>query len=212
MNSETMVRTSPSTLKLCGGIGLAAALFTIPADVVSWFLADSYNPISQTINTLAVGRASWLMDLGLWAFALACAAVGVGMLALRLSAGLWRGAASAIIGAGVAVAIIAVSAGYAGPVNAGANPHQWSLYALYILFAMAVLGAASGLEALTESMAHFSRLVGWAWIVLAPVYYLWFPSSWAGAFERVLALLTVVWLARVAWGLRKEGRLPEEAV
>jgi len=203
--------SSPDFLKACGTVGLWAALFTIPADVVSWLLAESYNPISQTISALAVGRASWLIDLGLWGFALACAATGAGMIALALPAKFWKVAAFAIMGAGAAVATVAVAKGYAGPQNAGANPHQWSLYALYVLFAVAAFGAASGLLGLGERVASYSRLIGWAWVVFAPAYYFWFPSGWAGAFERVLALLMVVWLALVARQLQQVGRLQAKA-
>lgn len=197
---------SPVLLRTCGLIGVTGALLAIPADVLSWFLAEDYNPMAQTISALAVGPSNWLIDLGLWAFALACLAVGTGLLALGLPTGFWRVAALAAMGMGAAVAIISFVNGYAGQENAGANLHQGSVFALYVLFPEAALGSRSGLESLSEGAADTSRLAGGAWLVLAPLYYLWFPSGWAGAFERTLALLMVVWLVVVAWQLRREGR------
>lgn len=202
---------SPSTLRLCGAVGIAGALLAIPADALSWLLADGYSPVRRTISALAVGRASWLIDVGLWAFALACVAVGAGMFALGRPARGWRIAALAIPGAGGAVAVVSLVNGYAGQENAGANIHTWAVYALYVLFAAAALGAAPGLRRLDRGVAEYSRLAGWAWVQLGPVYYFWFPSGWAGAFERGLALLMIAWLALVARRLLREARRPAEA-
>lgn len=199
-------------LRICGALGLSAALLPIMADMLSWLLAKEYNPITQTISALAVGPSSWLIDIGLLLFALSCAAVSTGMLALRLPQAAWRVAEITIIGSGLTVAVITFVNQYAGQQNAGANIHMVMVFALYGLFAVAALAAAAGLRDLNDGAATFSRLAGFAWIVLAPVYYIWFPAGWAGAFERVLVLLMIAWLAMVARELRQEGRRPVKTV
>ena len=202
----------PQTLRRCGAIGVAGALFAVIADIVSWFLADFYNAISQTISSLAVGRASWLIDLGIWAFALSCVGVGTGMFALREPTKSWKIGCIAITVAGAAAAVISFMNEYAGQSNAGANVHTWAVLVLYIGFAVAALAAAPGLRDLREETGRYSLLSGYAWIVLAPTYYLWFPKGWAGAFERALVALVIVWLVRVAHLLRAERREMAEPI
>lgn len=195
----------PRFLKACGAIGLTGLLTVVAADIVSWFLAENYNPLSQTISTLAIGPSSWLIDVGLWAFALACAAIGIGMMALRSSGRRWVIASFSVTAVGVDVVVISVLNDYAGQEKSAANPHTWAVGALYVLFALAALSAASGLRRLSEKTGIFSRLSGWAWIVLGPVFYFWYPSGWLGACERGLALLMVIWLAVAARTLYKEA-------
>lgn len=197
---------APGIRWFCGGVGLAGALAAIPADVVSWLLAQGYSPIRQTISALAVGPSSWLIDFGLLAYALACVAVGTGMRELRLPGRPWTLGSLAIVGAGLAVAVVSFANQYAGQQNAGANIHAWMVYALYALFGAAALAAAPGLGRLDARAARWSRLIGAAWIALGPIYYVWFPAGWAGAFERGLALLMILWLVLVARLLREEGR------
>ena len=187
-----------SILKTCGVVGIGGVLFAIAADVLSWFLAEGYSPISQSISALAVGNGSWLIDLGLWVLASACVAIGGGMLALGISARRWSIAAITTITIGVEVAVVAMVNEYAGDHNAGANVHTLAIFLLYLSFAAAALTSRPGLEELGSSAASYSRTAGWIWIVLAPIYYFWYPSGWAGAFERALALLMLVWLLAIA--------------
>nr|WP_280819026.1 DUF998 domain-containing protein [Tianweitania sediminis] len=185
---------------------MAGAVFPIVADVLSWFIADSYSPLSQTISDLAVGDASWLMDLGLLVLALACLLIGVGLLSLRTKTRNLRIAGIATIAIGAEVALIAMVHQYAGTENTGADFHSWANYLLYASFATAALAGASGLRTLDSSVAGYSRVIGWIWVVAAPVYYFWFPSGWAGFLERALAALLLAWLIMVAAELRKTDR------
>ena len=192
-------------LRTCGALGIAGVLFGAAADVLSWFVAEGYSPVSQSISALAVGNASWLIDLGLWVFALACGAIGTGMLAFRLSATSWRIAAIASIAMGIEVAVVAMVNEYAGTENTGSNVHRWAVTLFYLSFAAAALAGRRALEELHSGVAGFSRAAGWIWIVLAPIYYFWYPSGWAGSFERALALLMIAWLFVIAAQLRAEG-------
>ena len=194
-----------SLLRTCGAIGIAGVLIVIAADVLSWFIAEGYSPISQSISALAVGRASWLIDLGLWAFALACVAVGGGMLGLGVPARGWRLASIATVTIGFEVAVVAMANQYAGSENPGANVHTLAIALLYLSFGAAALAGRPGLQHLGSSAAGYSRTAGWIWIILAPIYYFWYPSGWAGLFERALALLMLVWLLAVAAQVRADG-------
>ncbi|WP_167767247.1 DUF998 domain-containing protein [Jannaschia formosa] len=198
-------------LSTCGALGVVGALVPIATDVLSWPLAESYSPVSQSISALAVGRASWLIDLGLWIFALGCFAVGTGMFALRPLAAPWLIAAVATITIGIEAATVAVVNEYAGSKNAGADIHSWAIWLLYPSFAVAALGGRRRLRDLSSLAARYSLAAGWIWIVFAPVYYFWYPSGWAGAFERGLAILMIAWLLLVAVQFRAESARPPRA-
>lgn len=74
----------------------------------------------------------------------------------------WGLAALAIMGAGVAVAVVSFVNECAGQQNAGADIHALMVCALYLLFAVAALAAAPGLGRLNAGAARWSRLIGMA--------------------------------------------------
>jgi hypothetical protein len=184
-------------VRTCGLIGLFGCLVAVVTDVMGWILVDGYDPISQTISNLAVGRWSWLLDLGLYLLATACFATAVGLAARRLGGASWTFAAAAVALLGIDVIVVAAFDEYAGTTNPGADVHSAAVYALGALFALACLLAVPGLKRLHGSLGRFSLVVGLAWIVLAPLFFL-VPNAWDGAYERFLALILLGWLATMA--------------
>ena len=179
--------------RTCGAVAMAGAILPIPADVISWLLAEGYNPIRQSISALAVGPSSWLIDLGLWSFVLACLAMAFGFWSIDRGDRFLRRGGFALAFLAADVGLIALLNEYAGRGNAAANLHAWAVYALGVLFAVAVLLPVSGLRHRAPGLATFSLGIGIAWIVLCPLYLL-SPESWNGAFERFLALAMLAWL------------------
>lgn len=177
---------------------ITGVAFAVVADVISWFLADNYNPIQMTISTLAVGRASWLIDLGLLIFAASCALAAAGLATALPKGGVQLVAWLSILLLGADVAWISFLNEYAGSNNAAADLHTWGVYALYVLFAVGALSTASSIGRTDAGTASRVRLLGVLWVVLGPLYYFWYPASFLGAFERVLALLMILCLVAVA--------------
>ena len=192
---------NPSLLRACGTIGLFAAITPIFTDIFSWFLVEDYSPIAHSISQLAVGPSSWLIDLGLWSFVLACLALAVGLWnwlpALRLASG----TAAALVLVGVCVGIVARVNQYAGTENPNANIHFWAVCALAAMFALTAFLAVPALGRRSAGLARFSLGTGILWIVLCPIYWFW-TDAWSGAVERLLALLMIVWLVVIAHSLR----------
>ena len=194
--------------RIGGGIGMICAITPIPCDAISWILADSYNPISQSISNLAVGASSWLIDAGLWFFAAGCVAVAAGLWSLRIEARYWTAALVALMLTGVAVAVIARVNDYAGQVNPGINLHIWAVVGVGLFFLLTAWLSVPGLRHVSRGLASFSLGVGAVWIVLAPLYWFVAPDDWSGAVERLLALVMLAWLARASHFLRRDpGRL-----
>ncbi|MCJ8520669.1 hypothetical protein ABID21_003884 [Pseudorhizobium tarimense] len=75
--------------------------------------------------------------------------------------------------------------------NEAANLHHWAVYALYVLFSAAALSMAWSLLRGEHRTAMRMRLLALIWILLGPIYYLWYPPPILGAVERVLALLMI---------------------
>ena len=195
----------PRLLRVCGIVALVAAALPVPCDIVSWFLAENYSPVRNSISALAVGPSSWLIDLGLWCFVLASLAVAVGLWAWRIRARFWTPAIVSLALAGVCVGIIARANEYAGTSNPGANLHMWAVAGLGLFFALAALLAVPGLRLIADGLGRFSLWIGMIWVVLCPVYWFGVPNDWSGAVERLLALVMLTWLIAMARRLRRSG-------
>lgn len=185
---------NPRTLRALGALGLFGAIFPIFADVISWFLAEDYNPLARSISALAVGPSSWLMDAGLWAFVLACFSVAAGLWMMHVEARYWTGALISLVLLGIDVGVIAGVNDHAGTQNIGANVHAWAVYFIAFLFAAVAFLTLPGLKRISDKLSQRSLWLGILWIILGIVY-LWFvPNGWSGAVERALALVMLIWL------------------
>ena len=194
-------------LRICGTVGIIAGVFPIAADVVSWLLADGYNPVAQSVSALAVGPSSWLIDLGLWSFVLACLTVAVGLWTWMSDERLANATAAALILVGVCVGVVARVNQYAGTDNPNANVHLWAVCLLGASFALTSFLAAQALGRHSPGLARFSLGIAIAWVVICPIYW-FFTDAWSGAVERLLALLMVGWLVALARRLRAAAADP----
>lgn len=197
--------SNPALLRTAGLIGLVGAVTPIVTDIISWLLAENYSPIAHSISNLAVGSSSWLMDIGLWVFALGCVAVAVGLWTWRVRAKWWHWAIIALVLLAVCVGVIARVNEYAGQQNQGANIHFWAVIGVGLLFVATTWLAAPGLGTMDDGLARFSRVLSVVFLVLAIFYWFFAPNDWSGAVERLLALMMLAWIGRVASRLRRSG-------
>lgn len=199
------MKSNHSLIRACGVIGLTGALLPIPADIISWFLAENYSPIENSISKLAVGDSSWMIDLGLWLFAIACLATALGLCASRVRAKWWTLANVSLLLVGACVAVIVHLNQYAGTQNPGANIHLWAVCGVGLFFLATTWLAVPGLRLISNRLAWFSLALGMVWVVLTPIYWFAVPDGWSGAFERLLALMMISWVAVMAQRLRRSG-------
>ena len=184
-------RTAAVAILSCVAVALA--------DVVAWsLLVEDYNPISKTISALAVGAGSWLLDLGLWTFAVGCVALGLAMFRQRLGGTPWVLAALAVGLLGPIIGVIALFNEYAGTRNAGADVHLYAVYALGTFVALAAMLVVPSLKVLDDRLARRGIVFGIAWVILAPLFFL-VPDGWNGAYERILALMLLGWVAATSF-------------
>lgn len=196
---------NPTLLRICGIIGLIGAVFPVAADVSSWIVAENYNPVAQSISGLAVGRSSWLIDLGLWAFTAGCLAVAAG-LCRWLGESRYRTAAVLfLVLLAVCVGVVARLNQYAGTDNPGANTHLWAVCGIGVSFALASLLAVPGLRTRSASYGRLSMILGLVYIVICPIYW-FFTDEWSGAVERLLAVIMLIWIGTISRAMLETTR------
>lgn len=196
---------NPTLLRFCGIIGLIGAVFPVAADVTSWILAENYNPVAQSISSLAVGPASWLVDLGLWAFAAGCLAVAVGLWGWLGKTRYRTAAVFSLVLLAICVGIVAQLNEYAGTDNLAANIHLWATCGVGVFFALASLLAVSGLRTRSASLGRLSMILGVAYIIICPIYW-FFTHEWSGAVERLLALIMLIWIGTISRAMLETAR------
>ena len=191
---------------VCGMLGLIGCVGVIAADIVGILVYEAYNPLTQTISALAVGRYGWIQDIGLVVLGAGLATGGTGLLGWQRDGMAWRLGCMLMTLLAVVVVVIAFVNEYAGTRNVGADVHRFCFYATIVLVTLIPLLLAPGLHrAGRRRSATVSVAFAPIWLVLGATY-LAISTGWNGAFERLLALLALAWFALVSNMLRRRGR------
>lgn len=189
----------------CGVIGLIGSFAAVIANLVGIIVVEQHNPISETISKLAIGEYAWIQDLGLDFYAAGVVACAVGLYAWNLSKIHWKVGTLCLVSLGVIVILIAEHNQYAGqPENNGQAIHMQLVYAFGILFALSTLLLAFGLRRVGQNWYRFSIGMAIMWVLLAPIFF-YIPTTWDGAYERLLGLLVFSWTVAMSWLLVQRG-------
>ncbi|MGB7414640.1 MAG: DUF998 domain-containing protein [Thermosynechococcaceae cyanobacterium] len=174
-------RQSSKLSQICGLIGLVGCFAVIAADIIGTIIVEKHNPISETISTLAIGKAAWIQDIGLDLFATGLIACAVGLYTWRLGKTKWK-AGTVMLGLlGIDIVLIAEYNKYAGREDvAGAAIHIYCVYALGILFTLSPLLLSFGLRNISPRWFRLSLGTAIAWGFLSPLFF-FAPTGWDGA-------------------------------
>lgn len=190
--------------RICGAAGLTGCAALILTDIAGALVLQSYDPVAQSISSLAAGRYGWIQDIGLYLAAIGVFACAVGLLRLRPNGASWIFGGILLMLIAPDLALIASVNEYAGAHNPGAHVHKWASYALGILIAMVAFLQVPGLKSLNAALGRSSLWFGILWVVAAPSL-LAVPTGWDGAYERFLAILAIAALATASWLLIRQG-------
>ncbi|EKV27655.1 hypothetical protein C882_1250 [Caenispirillum salinarum AK4] len=194
--------------RLCGWIGLTGAVLVVVANLAGVAIYEQHDPISDTISDLAAGRWGWIQDTGLILFGIGAMACAYGLWPW------WRGRASWMLGL-AALALLGIDLG----VIAGHNEygdrdsgkfviHMNAVYAFAVLFLAQAALLGPGLRD-ARFLSGPWRTAGFgvaaAWLVLSPLFFV-VPTTWDGAYERFLGLITVGWIAALSLALIRRAR------
>ncbi len=190
---------------ICGLVGWIGCFSAIATDLIGSIVVEKHNPISETISSLAIGKAAWIQDLGLDLFAIALIACAVGLYPWKLGTVRWKAGLALLILLGVDIFLISEHNKYAGREDVtGAAIHIYCVYALGVLFTLAPLLLSFGLQKISPKWRRFSLGIALGWTIFAPTFF-FIPTDWDGAFERLTALIMIVWVAAISQLLLRHG-------
>ena len=192
-------------LRVAGALALTGCAAAVIANIVGSIVVDTHDWVRNTISYLAEGRYAWIQDLGLLIFAVGVIGLGIGLWRLRLGGLRWRAGAGALVLMGLDVLLIALRHDYGEQTPDGIVIHSQAVWALGGLFALGLLLLARGLGRVGAGWRKATIATAIMWIVLAPPFFV-VPTGFDGLYERVLALIVIVWIVPVALLLLEEGR------
>lgn len=207
MHGRIKGQPNETLLRRCGIVGLIGCAGVILGNIAGVLIYERHDWIADTISDLAAGPWGWIQDVGLVLLGFALAACALGLRVWRL--GGWRRTVVVVglVLLAVDVAVIALHNEYG---DADSNHgkfviHSYAVYGLGIIFAAVCWAAARPLGEVGRGWRRFSYGIAIVWLVAAPVFFVT-PTAWDGLYERILALIFIIWVAGVSWLLLRRGQ------
>lgn len=194
--------------RACGWIGLIGAVLVVAGNLAGIAIYEQHDPISDTISDLAAGRWGWIQDTGLIFFGLGAIACAVGLWPWWRGRTGWTLGLAALVLLGIDLGIIAGHNEYGDRDSGKFVIHMYAVYAFGVLFLLQAALLAPGLRDarfLSGAWEKAGYGVAVAWLVLSPLFFL-VPTAWDGAYERLLGLITVGWIAALSLALIRSAR------
>lgn len=198
-------------LRWRGSLAIVLTGMTIVCDVAAMTTVPGYDPIRETISELAAGAGERFEDPGLYALAAALLLILVRFVrAGSLSRSAYAGLGFLLLMAAVVAAIAGWDA-YDAPGGA-MEKGSFALAAhkkMVWILGGAFFGAATFLagemgQTGGEKWRRASLVVAFLWLLTAPVFF-FVPTSVDGLYERLLAVLVIVWIWLAALSARRSG-------
>lgn len=174
-------------------------------DIIGTIAVDGYNPVSQTISSLAITDKAWIQDSGLDLFGLSFAACAAGFFYMNLGGWKWKVGTFFLLLLAVDIVLIAEHNKYAGREGVGAAIHIYCVGVLGVLFMLAPWWLAYGLQKIDPRWYRASLGCAIAWTILSPLFF-FTPNGWDGAYERFISAIMIGWVAGASWLLAQVGR------
>ncbi|MGB3766749.1 MAG: DUF998 domain-containing protein [Phormidesmis sp.] len=192
-------------LIVLGVVGLFGCLSVVVTDIVGALAVKGYNPITQTISSLAITDRAWIQDVGLNLFSASFAACGAGFLILDLGKLRWKIGSILLLLLAVDILVISEYDTYADADSFGSTVHLACTVILGGLFILAPWLTAFGLKHIGRRYYLYSLATAGFWGAFSFVFFL-IPTNWDGAYERFLSLIVIAWVMLASWLLVDQGR------
>lgn len=198
----------PIFTKLTSVAGILGCLILIMGCVIAPFFVTDYNWVTDTISDLAAGDSEFIMDFALYGFAMGLFATALVAANLHLGGIMWSVSIVSLTIAAALVVIIGARNEYGDGDNEGIVVHMYLVYGLGFLFFIIPLLMAKGIKNLSGPAHLFLIGLACLWIIFAPIF-LFMPTSYDGALERVLGLIACAIITTVNFTLIKCARKSE---
>lgn len=193
-------------LGVCGWIGILGAIASIAANVAGTIMVPNHDWIADTISDLAAGRYENIQDVGLYSYAASLIACAIGAANAHPGTNRWT---LGIVALAVMAALVVVI-GARNEYGDGDWPATWGIhmglvFALSFAFLLTSVVMARGLGRFGAGYRRLSQVVAVLFAVSAPAFFL-APTGYDGLIERVVGVITIVWVCAFAWMLLERQR------
>lgn len=194
----------PFLLIFLGGLGVVGTAASALAVAVASLVVPDHDWMSETISDMAAGPLKILTDCALYGFAAALVATGMAASHAHLGGARWSvGTVSLGILAAI-VTIIAARDEYGDGDTVGVTVHAELVYALGVLFLVAMITMAPGAAHHSQRLRRTLLTLGFAWAVSAPIFF-FVPTSIDGLFERGVGLIAAAFVICLGWTFLRRG-------
>lgn len=183
----------------CGIVGIGGGLIVVIADFIGIAVVDSYNPITQTISNLAIGRYGWIQDIGLNLYGISLFILAIALWRWNLGDWRWRLGAVLLFLIGIDILVISEYDRYAGDPNSfGRTVHLYAVYVLGVLLPLTCLLCSFGLRRVGRKWRYFSWAIAALWLICGPPFFR-IPTDYDGLYERFVAVILLCWTVTISW-------------
>lgn len=194
----------PLLLIFLGGLGIVGTVATTVALVVASLIVPDHDWISETISDMGAGPLKILTDFALYGFAAALVATAMAASHAHLGGARWSiGTVSMAVLAAI-VTIIASRDEYGDGDTVGVTIHTELVFALGLLFLVAMLSFAAGVAKQSRALGRTLVALGFTWGLAAPAFF-FVPTHFDGLYERGLGLIAATFVICVAWTFLRRG-------
>jgi hypothetical membrane protein len=188
---------------LIGMAGIAfmgMAIFTVTI-LIADFVVPDHDWMADTISDLGAGEYEMIVDVGIYAYSASLIALAVGASHAHLGGAGWTAGIYALIVTGLIVFLVGARNEYGDGDTGGPVIHSYLVYALGVAFAVVPWAMARGAGAIRPLYAKVCKASALVWALAAPAFF-YMHDGFDGAYERLLGLVTFVFVGTLALALR----------
>jgi hypothetical membrane protein len=194
----------PHILRGMALLGFAGPVIFAVSILIADFVVPDHDWIADTISDLGAGELEWIVDIGIYAFALSLIALAVAGGHAHLGGRGWTVGLYGLIVTGLIVFLVGARNEYGDDDQDGFVIHTQLVWALGVAFAIMPWAMSAGVGAMWRLGGLACKAVTVIWIPAAPLFFA-LPTSVDGLYERWLGALTFVFVFAVARALWLRG-------
>ncbi|WGH78030.1 DUF998 domain-containing protein [Jannaschia ovalis] len=198
----------PHILRGTGWLAIAGTVLFALSILVADFVVPNHDWIADTISDLGAGPYEWIVDTGIYAYSAALIACAVGAAHAHLGGRGWTTGIFGLIFTAQVVFLVGARNEYGDADRDGAVIHVYLVYALGLAFAVIPWAMSQGAGAISGRLRLACRAATVLWVPMAPVFF-FMDDAWDGLYERVLGLLTAMFVLAIALTLLGRARAIE---
>lgn len=190
---DSQQRRDPHLLIGAGGIALFGSVCLLIGNIVGSIVVPNHDWVADTVSDLAAGRYEIIQDVALYGYAAALIACALGAAHFHAHSLRWNAGILSLAILAVCVVVIGARNEYGDNDNEGVVIHIYLVYALGLLFTVLFAAMGRDMGVVHAIYARISYGCAVAWGLGAPIFFM-LPTSFDGAFERGLGIITMVWV------------------